>query len=69
MTAFRIPTDASNRDERVEAVADLVNICDRIHEALSCAESCETDSDLDANLDDAIDAAVEFLKLATGARS
>lgn len=63
------PTTAENRDERIEAVSDLVEICYRISDALSCAESCETDSDLDANLDDAIEAAEEFLKLARKARS
>ena len=62
------PTTEQNRDERIEAVAELVEICGRISEALSCAETCETDSDLDTNIDDAIDAAKEFLKAALAAR-
>ena len=65
----KVPTNSENRDARVEAVADLVGICDEIAQALSCAESCETDSDLDANIDDAIEAAERFLKLAREARS
>lgn len=65
----KTPTTAANRDERVEAAADLAEICGRIADAVSCAESCETDADMDANLDDAIAAAEEFLKLAKAARS
>jgi hypothetical protein len=52
----------------MEAVAELLEICTRISDALSCAESCETHTDLDANIDDAIDAAEEFIKRAKSAR-
>jgi hypothetical protein len=64
MTKQATPTTAENRDERDEAVPELVGICGRISEALSCAETCETNSDLDANVRDAIAAAKEFLNAA-----
>ncbi len=66
----KTPTNDGNRDDRVEAVADALEIVnDEISQSLTCAEGAETDAEIDLNLDDAIEACERLLKLLKGARS